>query len=373
MSLLATQLSALPAGTLEVAVPALGAGLVAVLATVAVERLGGAVGGVVSSIPTTIVPAALGIHASAPDEDSFRRAMCFVPVGILLNAGYLLLWRVLPARIGMRSHRHLLATTAALLGDVHYRFEPGAESIELDSGAGILHDVSEAGRIGYGFPSTVWTFRSGDSAFVVAGRVSPLDVSLFQGTERTVSSEVLPAPAETWRLERREGHVLLDLRVTFPSRQGVFEAVRGVSFDLGRERLGVVGESGSGKSMTGRAILGLVRPPGRVTRTNSATAASLAMPAFSMALSSPSEYEKPPTGSAGEASQMSCSRLAAGKGAGWSGGMAGVACQPLSGCARGHRGHHGHDRGCAHGHVRRHALRHRRRPRVQRAGLALSR
>ena len=114
MSLLATQLSALPAGTLEVAVPALGAGLVAVLATVAVERLGGAIGGVVSSIPTTIVPAALGIHASAPDEAAFRRAMCFVPVGILLNAGYLLLWRVLPARIGMRSHRHLLATTVAL-------------------------------------------------------------------------------------------------------------------------------------------------------------------------------------------------------------------------------------------------------------------
>ena len=56
-----------------------------------------------------------------------------------------------------------------------------------------------------------------------------------------------------------------NLRVAFPTRQGVFEAVRGVSFDLGRERLGVVGESGSGKSMTGRALLGLVRPPGRVT------------------------------------------------------------------------------------------------------------
>lgn len=56
-----------------------------------------------------------------------------------------------------------------------------------------------------------------------------------------------------------------NLRVSFPSRQGTFDAVRGVSFDLGRERLGVVGESGSGKSMTGRAILGLVRPPGRVT------------------------------------------------------------------------------------------------------------
>lgn len=56
-----------------------------------------------------------------------------------------------------------------------------------------------------------------------------------------------------------------NLRVSFPTRTGRFEAVRGVSFDLGRERLGVVGESGSGKSMTGRAILGLVRPPGRVT------------------------------------------------------------------------------------------------------------
>ena len=56
-----------------------------------------------------------------------------------------------------------------------------------------------------------------------------------------------------------------NLRVSFPTRTGTFEAVRGVSFDLGRERLGVVGESGSGKSMIGRAILGLVRPPGKVT------------------------------------------------------------------------------------------------------------
>jgi peptide/nickel transport system ATP-binding protein len=41
--------------------------------------------------------------------------------------------------------------------------------------------------------------------------------------------------------------------------------VRGVSFTLGRERLGIVGESGSGKSQTGRAILGLTPPPGRAT------------------------------------------------------------------------------------------------------------
>jgi len=55
-----------------------------------------------------------------------------------------------------------------------------------------------------------------------------------------------------------------NLWVRFPTRQGVFDAVRGVSFSLGRERLGIVGESGSGKSMTGRAILRLIRNPGMV-------------------------------------------------------------------------------------------------------------
>jgi peptide/nickel transport system ATP-binding protein len=59
--------------------------------------------------------------------------------------------------------------------------------------------------------------------------------------------------------------VVDDLRVAFPSRDGgMLEAVRGVSFSLGRERLGIVGESGSGKSQTGRAILGLTAPEGRI-------------------------------------------------------------------------------------------------------------
>jgi len=57
-----------------------------------------------------------------------------------------------------------------------------------------------------------------------------------------------------------------DLRVAYPTRDGgVSEVVRGVSFTLGRERLGIVGESGSGKSQTGRAIVGLTAPGGRVT------------------------------------------------------------------------------------------------------------
>jgi peptide/nickel transport system ATP-binding protein len=55
-----------------------------------------------------------------------------------------------------------------------------------------------------------------------------------------------------------------DLSVRFHLRTGTVEAVRGVSFSLARERLGIVGESGSGKSQTGRAILGLTPPPGEV-------------------------------------------------------------------------------------------------------------
>lgn len=56
-----------------------------------------------------------------------------------------------------------------------------------------------------------------------------------------------------------------NLRVTYPTRKGPAEVVRGVSFTLGRERLAIVGESGSGKSQTGRAILGLTPKPGIVT------------------------------------------------------------------------------------------------------------
>lgn len=55
-----------------------------------------------------------------------------------------------------------------------------------------------------------------------------------------------------------------NLRVTFDTETGPVHAVRGVSFSLGRERLGIVGESGSGKTMTGRAVLRLIRPPGRI-------------------------------------------------------------------------------------------------------------
>lgn len=56
-----------------------------------------------------------------------------------------------------------------------------------------------------------------------------------------------------------------NLRVSFPGPTGLTEAVRGVSFKMGRERLGIVGESGSGKSVTGRSLMRLLTPRAQVT------------------------------------------------------------------------------------------------------------
>jgi peptide/nickel transport system ATP-binding protein len=48
-----------------------------------------------------------------------------------------------------------------------------------------------------------------------------------------------------------------DLNIRFASGASAVHAVRGVSFSLGREKLGIVGESGSGKSTVGRTLLRL--------------------------------------------------------------------------------------------------------------------
>lgn len=60
-----------------------------------------------------------------------------------------------------------------------------------------------------------------------------------------------------------------DLQVSFATRDGENQAVRGVSFHIDAgETVGIVGESGSGKSVTAKAIMSLITPPGRITAGN---------------------------------------------------------------------------------------------------------
>ena len=49
-----------------------------------------------------------------------------------------------------------------------------------------------------------------------------------------------------------------NLRIQFPTPNGLSDAVRNVSLTLHQEKLGIVGESGSGKSLTARSILRLL-------------------------------------------------------------------------------------------------------------------
>ncbi|GGJ00627.1 ABC transporter ATP-binding protein [Paenibacillus hunanensis] len=57
-----------------------------------------------------------------------------------------------------------------------------------------------------------------------------------------------------------------NLKVSFATRDGDNQAVRGISFHIDKgETLGIVGESGSGKSVTARSIMSLISSPGRIT------------------------------------------------------------------------------------------------------------
>src|SRR4051812_42298644 len=60
-----------------------------------------------------------------------------------------------------------------------------------------------------------------------------------------------------------------DLQAHFFTHEGIVKAVDGVSFSIPRGKtLCVVGESGCGKSVTARAILQVIDPPGRIVGGN---------------------------------------------------------------------------------------------------------
>tara|TARA_Y100001970_G_scaffold252585_1_gene326538 strand:- start:1086 stop:1907 length:822 start_codon:yes stop_codon:yes gene_type:complete len=94
---------------------ALAAGLVATLVTVLIEKYGGLIGGALGTMPTTIVPAAIGM-AIAQNETDLMASLSVVPSGMLVNAIFLSVWIYLPEKLSETSkNRGLTSTTIASL------------------------------------------------------------------------------------------------------------------------------------------------------------------------------------------------------------------------------------------------------------------
>ena len=115
----------------EILTAAIAAGLVAILVTVLIERYGGVVGGALGTVPTTIVPAVLGM-ASAQGDSDLLDSLSVVPAGMLINAIFLSVWIYLPSMTqNMSTQRSLAMTTATaliawalfgMMGHILYRF-----------------------------------------------------------------------------------------------------------------------------------------------------------------------------------------------------------------------------------------------------------
>ena len=107
--------------------------------------------------------------------------------------------------------------TDAVLGSVEYVAGPGGETVTLGSEGGAAHDLAEVQRIGHGTARTTWVLRSGAATFTVDGRVRPADLGLFQAVQRNAGVAGQPVWAHDWQLDRRSGHVRLDLDLTLGS------------------------------------------------------------------------------------------------------------------------------------------------------------
>ena len=74
------------------------AGLVAILVTLAIEKFGGFIGGVLGTVPSTIIPAAAGVYA-LEGHKALTDSMSVVPIGMLINGMFLGVWIILPKYI----------------------------------------------------------------------------------------------------------------------------------------------------------------------------------------------------------------------------------------------------------------------------------
>jgi hypothetical protein len=74
------------------------AGLISIVFSLSIEKLGGRIGGLIAALPSTIVPGAIGLSMSL-SEAEFRNTIYQVPLGIVCNILFLYFWKVVPPKI----------------------------------------------------------------------------------------------------------------------------------------------------------------------------------------------------------------------------------------------------------------------------------
>ena len=88
--------------------------VVAIAVTLVIERWGGRIGGVLGTIPTTIVPAGIGL-ALASNPEALSASLAVVPYGMLINGCFLLVYVLLPPRLSNDGGGALVLTTTTAL------------------------------------------------------------------------------------------------------------------------------------------------------------------------------------------------------------------------------------------------------------------
>ena len=79
---------------IQAVISAVFAGCIVSLASFCIEKFGGTVGGVLASSPTTIVAASIGFALN--EKVRLNESLYIVPLGLILNANLLFMWRSVP-------------------------------------------------------------------------------------------------------------------------------------------------------------------------------------------------------------------------------------------------------------------------------------
>ena len=171
-------------GISSIVLSSLMAGIVAILATVFIERRGGAIGGIIT-LPTTIVPASIGIWIGVNGEIvSFTAAMSMVPIGMLLNVLFLGSWRILPRYLENKFPEKYLVIAVAISSVIFWLVTAGLSTNMVEEISNFIDPIF------IGFIAMIFGFTLGYFAVSKGGKApsGSNSVSLFSIMMRGIAA-----------------------------------------------------------------------------------------------------------------------------------------------------------------------------------------